>query len=911
MSNSRRAYHTEDIYTKQDFIKENEDSDFDSFSPYNQQQQQQQREQHQREQFQDGDVPLNPLTQRIPHTAGKIFSNPIKPKINPDLLPSPVDSLASQIQQSDANLNADYILSTLDVHQTSLPSASIPFNCTDNGYTSPNLLRLSTYAIPATNDLARSCQLPLGMVISPFSDRPASQIPQIHSFSNSQSGPPRCTLCRAYVNPSVKFINGGKYWQCNLCSTHNAVDDDYFSALDPHTYTRLDREHRPEFNFGSVDFVLPRPYYALQPPPPIGFESAYTETPRPPTQLSRLFLIDVGLQSRQSGLLHTLSLTIKDALYSSPTPLNTPYVGFITYDSTLHFHDMSAEREVPSLMIVPDTEEPFNPLARGLIVDVNASKHNILSFLASLPTMFRDTNPRGSILGSALTAAMDVLREVGGEVNVFQSQLPTDGLGGLTERDPAPGGTASVSERDRSLYTSASTWWSNLSESLTDAGVGVNMFMFPYKYTDVGTLAALAQYTGGESYFYPKFDPARHALKVRADLTRIATRALGYNASVKIRCSKGFHISQHHGAFLDRSSDLTMGCVSADSCMSALFAHDASSLTKGWGTVAANALQSAKEKDESGGDGQADEVHFQVAVLYTGAEGARKVRVLNTMAKLSDVAATVFRHADVDAGAVLLYKQAAAHVISRPLGSIRDKLIDRSVQVLVAYRKHCAQSNKGGQLILPESYKQFPILTLGMIKSKCLKGGAVASDVRSHAIRQTLSGTPYKLLQAMYPRVHPLHKGVESVPEFIRASYKRLELHGAYLIHNGELAIIWLGNHVDKQIVKEIWNVESKSQIDQRLGVLPDLDTPLSIALRSVIYRASYPNPPSSIPVLIARQDVDPTEIEVGNMLIEDDNNDGMSYVDHICHIHKLINTQLLGETRMADAADAATWRTW
>lgn len=69
-----------------------------------------------------------------------------------------------------------------------------------------------------------------------------------------------------------------------------------------------------------------------------------------------------------------------------------------------------------------------------------------------------------------------------------------------------------------------------------------------------------------------------------------------------------------------------------------------------------------------------------------------------------------------------------------------------------------------------------------MIKSKCLKGGAVASDVRSHAIRQTLSGTPYKLLQAMYPRVHPLHKGVESVPEFIRASYKRLELHGAYLI---------------------------------------------------------------------------------------------------------------------------------
>lgn len=692
MSKNRRVYHTEDIYTKQDFVNDNSASDFDSFSPYNQQQQQQQ---HQQQQYEEHGSPLNALTQRIPHTAGKILNNPVKPKINPDLLPSPVDFLAQQIQQSDANLNPDYILSTLDVHSSTLPPASIPFNCVDHGYSPPNHLRLSTYAIPATNDLTRSCQLPLGMVIDPFNDRPASQIPQIDSFSNSGSGPPRCTVCRAYINPSVKFINGGKHWQCNLCKNGNTVDDDYFSALDPHTYTRLDREERPELNFGSVDFILPQSYYALQPAPSIGFtESAYVERPRAPTQLSRLFLIDVGLQSRQSGLLHTLSLTIKDALYSSPTPLNTPYVGFITYDSTLHFHDLSAERDIPSLMIVPDTDEPFNPLVNGLIVDVNASKHNILAFLGSLPTMFSDTSPKGSILGSALVAGLDVLREVGGELNIFQSQLPTGGLGALTERDPAPGGTASVTERDRSLYTSATTWWSNTAEALTDAGVGVNMFMFPYKYTDVGTLSSVAQYTGGESYFYPKFDPARHALKLRSDLSRITTRGVGYNASVKIRCSKGFHIDQHYGSFLDRNSNLSMGTISADSCLSATIAHDAASLTKGWGTVAANALHQAKE-----GLMQADdEVHFQVAVLYTGSDGLRKVRVLNSMAKLSDVAATVFRHADVDAGAVLLYKQAASHVFSRTLGNIRDKLVDRSVQVLVAYRKHCAQSNKGGQV---------------------------------------------------------------------------------------------------------------------------------------------------------------------------------------------------------------------
>lgn len=68
------------------------------------------------------------------------------------------------------------------------------------------------------------------------------------------------------------------------------------------------------------------------------------------------------------------------------------------------------------------------------------------------------------------------------------------------------------------------------------------------------------------------------------------------------------------------------------------------------------------------------------------------------------------------------------------------------------------------------------------MKSKCLKGGAVASDVRSHAIRQVLSGTPYKLLQSIYPRLHPLHRGAEHVPDFIRSSYKRMDPSGAYLI---------------------------------------------------------------------------------------------------------------------------------
>jgi protein transport protein SEC24 len=57
------------------------------------------------------------------------------------------------------------------------------------------------------------------------------------------------------------------------------------------------------------------------------------------------------------------------------------------------------------------------------------------------------------------------------------------------------------------------------------------------------------------------------------------------------------------------------------------------------------------------------------------------------------------------------------------LTSIANELDDECVRILTAYRKHCASSAAPGQLILPESFKMLPLISLSLKKSQVLRKG--------------------------------------------------------------------------------------------------------------------------------------------------------------------------------------------
>lgn len=211
-----------------------------------------------------------------------------------------------------------------------------------------------------------------------------------------------------------------------------------------------------------------------------------------------------------------------------------------------------------------------------------------------------------------------------------------------------------------------------------------------------------------------------------------------------------------------------------------------------------------------------------------------------------------------------------------------------------------------GQLILPENFKMLPLYTLCMVKSKPLKGGNVVADVRMHYQRHVKSSGATIILSLLYPRIMAIHDLKESygfaapngrlrLPRFMRASYQYMVAEGAYLLVNGDVAMLWFGNSVSPQIVDDLYGVENVDELDTRMTRLPKLPTLLSTQVRNILTHLER-MAGHALPVLIVRQDRDGLEIEFANQLVEDSNNDGLSYPDFLTTAHKSITNELSGK---------------
>ncbi|KAK9128853.1 hypothetical protein Syun_017650 [Stephania yunnanensis] len=281
--------------------------------------------------------------------------------------------------------------------------------------------------------------------------------------------------------PVVNFGAGGIV-RCRRCRTY----------VNPYvTFSESGRKWRcnicsllnDELTKGSVEYVAPAEYMVRPPMPPLYF-----------------FLIDVSVTAVRSGMLES-SLT------------------------------------QPQMMVVSDLDDIFVPLPDDLLVNLSESRSVVDVFLDSLPSMFQDNVNVESAFGPALKAAFMVMNRLGGKLLIFQSTLPSLGVGRLRLRgdDSRVYGT----DKEPALRTPEDPFYKQMAADLTKFQIGVNVYAFSDNYTDIASLGTLAKYTGGQVQYYPSFRGSLHGERLRHELARDLTRETAWEAVMRIRCGKG------------------------------------------------------------------------------------------------------------------------------------------------------------------------------------------------------------------------------------------------------------------------------------------------------------------------------------------------------------------------------------
>ncbi|XP_044473585.1 protein transport protein Sec24-like At3g07100 isoform X2 [Mangifera indica] len=722
-----------------------------------------------------------------------------------------------------------------------------PLNCHSR------YLRLTTTTIPNSSSLVSRWHLPLGAVVCPLAEAPSGEEVPIVNFAST--GIIRCRRCRTYVNPYVTFTDAGRKWRCNICSLLNDVPSDYFAHLDA-TGRRIDLDQRPELTKGSVEFVAPTEYMVRPPMPPLYF-----------------FLIDVSISAIRSGMLEVVAETIKSCLDDLPGFPRTQ-IGFITYDSTIHFYNMKSSLTQPQMMVVSDLDDIFVPLPDDLLVNLSESRSVVGAFLDSLPSMFQDNVNVESAFGPALKAAFMVMNRLGGKLLIFQNTLPSLGVGRLRLRgdDVRVYGT----DKEHALRIPEDPFYKQMAADLTKFHIAVNVYAFSDKYTDIASLGTLAKYTGGQVYYYPNFQSSLHGAKLMHELSRDLTRETAWEAVMRIRCGKGIRFTSYHGNFMLRSTDLlALPAVDCDK---------------------AYAMQLSLEETLL----STQTVYFQVALLYTASSGERRIRVHTLAAPVVADLSEMYRQADTGAIVSLVSRLAIEKTLSHKLEDARNALQQRIVKALKEYRNlHAVQHRLGARMIYPESLKYLTLYGLALCKSTPLRGGYADAPLDERcAAGYTMMALPVKsLLKLLYPsliRVDDfLLKRSGDVKEFLD-NIKRLPLaaesldsRGLYIYDDGFRFVLWFGRMLPPDVAMNLLGQDFAAELSK---VLTERDNEMSRKLSKILEGLRRTDLSYYQLCHLVRQGEQPREgfFLLAN-LVEDQIGVSSGYVDWILQIHRQV----------------------
>ncbi|KAL9317068.1 hypothetical protein ACSQ67_013585 [Phaseolus vulgaris] len=787
-------------------------------------------------------LPNQSMTTTISPAVGQAGAPMAGPsKIDPNQIPRPTPGSSVILHETRQGNQA-----------TIPPPATSDFIVRDTGNCSPRFMKCTINQVPCTADLLTTSGMQLAMLVQPLAlPHPSEEPIQVVDFG--EGGPVRCSRCKAYINPFMKFVDQGRRFVCNLCGFSDETPRDYHCNLGPDG-RRRDADERPELCRGTVEFVATKEFMVREPMPAVYF-----------------FLIDVSINAVQTGAAAAACSAISQVISDLPEGPRT-FVGVATFDSTIHFYNLKRALQQPLMLIVPDVQDVYTPLQSDVIVPLSECRQHLQLLLESIPTMFQNNRTSESAFGAAIKAAFLAMKETGGKLLVFQSVLPSIGIGALSAREAEGRTNISSGEKEaHKLLQPADKAFKELAVEFAEYQVCVDVFVTTQTYVDIASISVIPRTTGGQVYYYYPFSALSDTAKLYNDLRWNITRPQGFEAVMRVRCSQGIQVQEYYGNFCKRiPTDVDLPGIDCDKNFMVTLKHD--------------------DKLQDG-----SECAFQCALLYTTLYGQRRIRVVTLSLPVTSMLSNLFRAADLDTQFCCFLKQAANEIPSKPLPLVREQVTNLCINALFSYRKFCATVSSSGQLILPEALKLLPLYTLALTKSTGLRTEGKI-DERSFWINYVSSISVPLAIPLVYPRMVAIHdletkEDEESaIPAFLPLSSEHISDDGIYLLENGHDCLIYVGDSANPDIVRKLFGVATIDEVPT-LFVLQQYDNLLSKKLNEVVneirrQRCSY------LRLKLCRKG-DPSGMLFFSYMIEDKSAGGFSYVEFLIHVHRQIQNKM------------------
>lgn len=495
-----------------------------------------------------------------------------------------------------------------------------------------------------TKNASKSLQIPLSVFIKPFGtgyeeiqgvdliNTTETEKNQLQEKKNKKKDVPRCSKCRAYVNPFFQFLENGYKMKCNLCGHIDNTPLTYYKGIDSNGIIK-GFENSPELYSGSVEFIVNEDYSA--------------RTPKEPTYF---FLIDISKSSYEANIPYYSIYAIKDAVVNGRFNGGKACsfgIGF--FDTSIHLLDLGGKK--PKLFTLGEING-FNyslPKEKFLIFLEDFDCEEIAEKLqiAYDGLSYTDNEAGLADISNVIKFTNNLLTKQGGKIMLI--------VGNNKEYMPI---VDSKDKTNRHFFSSNNNAFSKLSTDLNKNMASVEMYCFGHKkMKNLASLSENIRLSGSTLSYYEDVNEDSMN-KFFNDLIFNISKKSTWEAVFRIRCSKGWKKVSYGNYYGTPYNDL-LRVQNIDENYSIMYTFEPD-----------DSNMDLKNKNDS------EYFFLQTSLLYTNENRQRRIRVHNYVLPTTSKNSEIYESLNIQTTLSTVLKQNLVKILSK------TSLVDLQVELI-------------------------------------------------------------------------------------------------------------------------------------------------------------------------------------------------------------------------------------